>query len=795
MNTLATKPHFWLRILSSLLIATGIILAIGGGYLVVLGGSWYYLIAGIALVFSGSRIWHGKIDGVWIYLAILAGTFLWNFYEIGFRFWGSVPRLAAPMFIGFLLLLSIGLFPKHEGTPRQRRLGFQGGLALLAGFAIYIGAMVFPHGIVRNEIPVTAGQETEITLTREGQWREYGRTGEGIRYTPLDQITKDNVHKLEVVWTARHGQVPDLEKANADQNTPIFVDGTVYHCAYNNIVTAVDGTTGEIKWQFDPQAKAPIWMRCRSVAFVDPAELDPAGTAPAGTAPENCGPRIVVATVDGRLISVKAKDGTVCRSFGANGVVDLLEGMGAFPEGQYMPTTGATLAGDKIVIGGWVRDNQSTGEAPGVVRAFDAISGDLKWAWDLGNPEIDTLPAEGETYTRGTPNVWAPISYDEDLNMVYLPTGNPTPDYWGGTRSEADEKYGSSVVAVDLTTGKAVWHFQTVHHDLWDYDVPSQPALIDFPKEDGTTVPALVQTTKRGQIFVLDRRTGAPLTRVEELPVPPGDAKGERYSPTQPFSTGMPQIGTDESILDQHHTWGMTPVDHLICRIRTLKTRWDGFMTPPSEETYFQFPAQTGGMNWGSASFDQSRNILIVNDLRWINRTYIIPQESTGGKDLSGGSEGGPMHGTPYQIFVDYNLLPFSQTPCYEPPYGTMTAIDMATRKVKWEIPMGTTREIGPFGLKLSAPFNVGMPTLGGAMTTRSGLTFFAATQDFFLRAIDTETGEIVWKSPLPVGSQSAPISYVDGKGRQIVLVQAAGARRSKMRGDYLIAYALTKEN
>lgn len=376
--------------------------------------------------------------------------------------------------------------------------------------------------------------------------------------------------------------------------------------------------------------------------------------------------------------------------------------------------------------------------------------------------------------------------------MVYLPTGNPTPDYWGGQRRDFDDEYGSSVVALDLDTGDVVWSFQTVHHDLWDYDVPAQPSLIDFPMEDGTIVPAVVQITKRGQIFVLDRRDGTPLTEVTEQEVPQGNMQGEYYSPTQPFSTGMPQIGVDDSILDQQHTWGMTPLDHLYCRIRTLNTKWDGLMTPPSTDTYFEWPAQTGGMNWGGVSFDQSRNLLLINDMRWINRSYLIPEEETGGEDLSGGSEGGPMRGTPYQMFIGYNTLKYLGTPCYEPPYGTVTAIDLATRQVKWQIPMGTTQDIGPFGMATRLPFNTGMPTLGGLLTTRSGVSFFAATQDFYLRAIDTETGEVIWKDRLPAGSQSVPVTYVDETGRQIILVQAAGARHNpKVRGDYLIAYAL----
>ncbi|MFV0295150.1 MAG: membrane-bound PQQ-dependent dehydrogenase, glucose/quinate/shikimate family, partial [Hyphomicrobiaceae bacterium] len=308
----------------------------------------------------------------------------------------------------------------------------------------------------------------------------------------------------------------------------------------------------------------------------------------------------------------------------------------------------------------------------------------------------------------------------------------------------------------------------------------------------GSTVPAVVQITKRGQLFVLDRRTGEPLTKVEETSVPKGSAQGERYSPTQPFSTGMPQIGTDFSLVTEKRSWGMTPIDHLLCRIQTLQTKWDGPMTPPTTDVYFQVPAQTGGMNWGSASFDQSRNLLVLNNLIWINRSYLLPQSEASTKNISQ-NEGGPMKGTPYQIVVGYHLWDFAQTPCFEPPYGIVVAIDLATQKIKWQIPMGTTEEVGPFGLRTGLPINVGMPTLGGLLTTRPGVIFFAATQDFYLRAIDTDTGKVLWKSRLPVGSQSVPITYIDKTGRQIILVQAAGARHNPKRGDYLIAYALKK--
>lgn len=383
------KVHFLLRVIGIILMITGLLLFGGGAYLITLGGSWYYVLAGLGLGVAGWLVFKGRIDGVYLYLVVLTLTVLWNFYEVGLRFWGSVPRIAAPLVIGIVLLLCVRLFPAGEKRwTNERRYLFGGGFGLLAVFAVYFGAMFFPHGIVRNDIPTSPGTETARTLDMGGEWREYGRTGEGVRYSPLDQITPENVGDLEVVWTARHGQIPDALQANADQNTPLYIDGTVYHCAYNNVVTALDGATGEVRWQFNPQSSAPIWMRCRTMAYVDPAALGAENTAAAeaastpeaeaeagidpveeaiGTATQNdggmetadanamttnenvpdynqtavaneaCGPRIVMAAVDGRLMSIRASDGKLCTSFGNDGVVDLHEGMGAYPAGQYMP--------------------------------------------------------------------------------------------------------------------------------------------------------------------------------------------------------------------------------------------------------------------------------------------------------------------------------------------------------------------------------------------------------------------------------------------------------------------------
>src|SRR6185436_1101048 len=406
--------------------------------------------------------------------------------------------------------------------------------------------------------PVQA-QGAEPVAEGAADWRYYGRDPGGARYAPVDQINRDNVEKLKVAWTFHTGEKPN--RGSQDQNTPLQVGDTLYVCTPTNVVIALDADTGKEKWRHDPKVRPFFWNRCRGVGYWDaaapkivpvarapeaagaapapaakpaakpapkpapkpaaPAAADAATNAVAAPAAPACRRRIISSTINAQLFALDADTGRRCPGFGKDGVVDLTVGMGPFKRGFYFQTSMPTVVGDKIIIGGWVADNQELSEPSGVVRAFDVITGDLVWAWDLGDPSITKLPPPGQSYTRGTPNVWSTPAFDPALGLIYIPIGNATPDYWGSHRSKQSEIYASSVVALDASTGREVWRFQTTHHDLWDYDVPSQPMLIDFPMKGGAA-PALIQLTKRGQIFVLDRRTGKPLTRVVEAEVPSG---------------------------------------------------------------------------------------------------------------------------------------------------------------------------------------------------------------------------------------------------------------------------------
>ncbi|HRH21389.1 MAG TPA: PQQ-binding-like beta-propeller repeat protein, partial [Brevundimonas sp.] len=586
--------HIALKIFGGLLIIIGLPLAIGGAYLLTLGGSWYYLVAGLGLAVSGLYVFRGLMTGVWIYLAVLLLTLLWAVVEVGLAFWPLVPRLVAPLFLGGVALLLTPLFAPSARRPARTRAFTVAGAALMIGFVGYLALMMQPHGVISNVIPFVPGQVTATTTAAGNNWYSYGRTGEGTRYAPFNQINLENVSELEVAWTARTGFIADQSRHLQDQNTPLYVDGTLYQCASGSQVTALDGVTGTIRWQFDPQAAAnsPFWKRCRTLGYFDPGPQD------------SCGPRIVLTTVDGRMIALRASNGQMCETFGEAGTVDLSVGMGqmvpadppnagnivAPMPGFLVQTTGPFVAGDRIVLGAWVADNVSVGEPSGAVRAFDALTGRQVWAWDLGNPAITNLPPEGETYTLGTPNVWSAMAFDLDLNMIYLPLGNATPDYYGGQRREFDDAYNSSVVALNLDTGREVWHFNTVHHDIWDYDVPSQPNLAEIPDGAGGTIPVVIQTTKRGQVFVLDRRTGVPVRTVEERAVPRGDGtvQGEYYSATQPYSTGMASISADP--LSEQQMWGATPLDQMMCRILFRQYRYEGDFTAQSVHTSIVYP-------------------------------------------------------------------------------------------------------------------------------------------------------------------------------------------------------------
>lgn len=779
MNPAISSPPGWgLRIFGLLTGLAGLLLALPGVYLVTLGGSWYYSLAGAGLVLSGLGYFRGRPFGAVAFALVFAGTLFWALWEAGLDLWPLVPRLVAPM---VLAIPAAMLAPALVGG-RGRRAAAGVAVALAMGVVGFFWGMFTPQNVVRHDwtlaSPLGAAPET---LAAGADWPHYGRTSRGTRYAPFDRITPANVGQLEVAWRFDHGDPP--AGSGQDQNTPLHVDGLVYHCSPNNIVSAIDAETGALIWRFDPEARSPLWERCRGVTHYVPG-----ADAVAQTADPTCRTRIVLTTIDARLIQLDAGTGAVCESFGEAGVVDLTRNMGEVRPGFYYPTAAPTVIGDTIIVGGRVWDARALDEPSGVVRAFDGRTGALVWAWDMGNPDITAEPPEGETYTRGSPNVWSAPAFDTELGLVYLPTGNAQPDFFGSARPDSAHTFSSSIVAIDVATGKLRWSFQTVHRDIWDYDVPSQPILADLPDGEGGLIPALIQLTKRGQTFLLDRRDGTPLHEVEDRAVPVFGPEADFLSPTQPYPVGgLPPIGTE--LLSERRMWGATPLDQLYCRIAFHRNDYAGDFTPLTTRGTLIWPGFFGGMNWGSAAIDEGRGLMVVNDVRIAHRVALVPSEEATGE--AGAHSGlAPQEGAPYGAMRSNFMSPLG-VPCQEPPFGTLTAIDLVTRAIVWQIPIGTVEETGPLGIRTGLRMPVGMPAVGGPMATASGLVFFAGTQDYYLRAYDTVTGQELWRAPLPVGAQATPMSYVGPSGRQYVVVAVGGLTDAQGRGDHVIAFAL----
>ena len=778
-----------LVLLGLTIFVTGLSMLGGGLYLITLGGSWYFASAGLGLIVAGVLIALRRPAGAALYMLVFTATIAWSLWDAGLNFWPLFSRLVMLAALSLpVLLLAPAFRRKLHPVPWRLAYGFAGILAVALAATLYLALQPQPIQTADGAPAPVPGQATG---TVEGaDWRHWGRTPSGTRHAALDQITPGNVAGLEVAWTYRTGETPKGDH-HGHVVTPLYVSGLLYGCTQSSRLFALDAETGKEIWIFDPKAGESVFPRCRGVGYHETPAT--AATEPAGTpAMPACTRRIIATTVDARLVAVDALTGLACAGFGEDGIVNLRVGMGETRPEFYFPTAAPTVTRNLVIVGGLVWDNQELGEPSGVVRAFDARTGALVWAWDLGNPAITGLPPEGTSYTPGTPNVWSTPAFDEALGLVYLPTGNATPDFWGAHRTEADERYSSSVVALDIATGRERWRFQTVRHDLWDYDVPSQPALYDVPDGKGGTIPALIQTTKRGQIFMLDRRDGKPIAEVVDRPVPQGGVADERLAATQPYSVGMPALGTER--FSEPRMWGLTPLDQLACRIRFRKLRYEGEFTPPSEQWTIQYPGWLGGTNWGSSSIAENLGYLIVNDSRVAIVHRLVPRAEYDAMATARGGHGGgdPQRGTPWG-FQQYRFLSPLGIPCQEPPYGTINAIDLATRQIVWSMPLGTAEETGPWGIATRLPIPIGMPTRGGPITTSSGLIFMAASQDYYLRALHVRTGRELWRRRLPVGAETTPMTYVSPSGRQFVVISAGGNSSTMAKGDYVMAFALPR--
>jgi quinoprotein glucose dehydrogenase len=770
------------RCYAVVLVLIGGALLIGGVTLAWNGGSLYYLIAGIMIAASAVLLWTRDARSAWLYAAMLAGTLGWAVWEVGFDGWGLVARLAA------LVVLGVPFLVRFRGWSV---------FAAAVAASLFIGAGL--HALAakpvdplwqRGKLAVAPGQLAQPLLeTSRGDWLHYGNDQGGTRFSPLTQITPANVEQLEVAWEADVGPAAPGPR-NALQVTPINVGDALYLCNGHNVVFALDAETGRERWRFDMTRETPPSGKpCRGVSYY---------RVPNATG--LCAERILAISQTPEMFALDAPTGRPCPSFAVDGRVSLLDGLGEVPTGYYYVASAPQIVRGKAVLGGAVMDGQYWGEPSGVIRAYDVVTGQLAWAFDVGRPENRGAPASGETYTAATPNSWAPISADETLGLVYLPTGNSTPDYYGAQRRPFDEDITSSVLALDAETGELRWRFQTLHHDIWDYDVPSQPTLIDLPTPDGVRR-ALIQPTKRGEIFVLDRETGEPIKEVAEVPVPQGGlVPGERLSPTQPFSVEMPSFRAP--LLRESDTWGMTPLDQLICRITFRKSRYEGTLTPVTLErpTIFD-PAFSGGSNWGSVSVDVDRGILIVNWMRMYGRVEMITRAEANARGFrlfdatkAQGSNTHPMENTAYAAVPGGFFSPLG-LPCSAPPWGLLTAVDLTSGQVIWSKPLGNGRDSGPRGLRSHLPITMGVPLGGGSVTTRGGLVFIGATVDSMFRAFNTATGEQLWEASLPGAGIATPMTYQSSvSGRQFVAIAAGGRVSLNTRlSTKVVAYALPR--
>ena len=621
-------------------------------------------------------------------------------------------------------------------------------------------------------------------------WTHYGGSQHGLQYSSLSQITPENVSELKVAWLFRTGELGQGHREPfAFQANPILVEGRLYLPTGSAIVFALDPASGEELWRFDAEIDRSL----------DHAEIANRGVTSwideTATEDAACRHRIFFGTLDARLIALDGENGRPCADFGEDGQLFLERDVGAdIDEGiNYTVTSPPVVVNDILIVGSAIGDNRSVETELGIVRGIDVRSGAERWRWDPiprgpDDPAYKSWNAD-EAAITGSANAWAPLAADSELGLVYVPTGSASPDFYGGER-EGDNLYANSLVALHAETGELAWYRQLIHHDVWDYDLASQPTLVELHHE-GAVVPAVLQGTKTGMIFTFDRRTGDPVFDIEERPVPHGGVAGEHLSPTQPFPVAPPPLARHD-VIDQEDAWGMLYFDKRACRKKIATLRSEGIFTPPSLEGTIVFPGYAGGINWGGLAFDPKRQTAVVFSMDLPMEVALIPRDDLRKVYESGDFEGqefARQTGTPYGMRRDALLSPLD-VPCIAPPWGTVSAVDMRTGKIDWQIPLGTIQDVAP---AIVPNFEYGVPGIGGPMITSSGLIFIGAAIDNYLRAFDIETGQKLWEGRLPAGGQATPMSYsLEETGKQYVVIAAGGhGRIGSTTGDYVIAYSL----
>lgn len=791
------KNNLLLLIVAAGLIVMSAMLIAGGGWLVSLGGSWYYLLSGIGILLTAILLLKRKSSALILFSIILFFTTCWALWEVGLSWWQLVPRLWVWFVAGLVLLL-----PWIRNSLTKSR---QSTICLLTSVVITtvvgVASLFTSPGVINGKIDNLELVQVNPNQVAGDEWIAYGGTNSGLHYSTLNQITPENIHQLKEVWRIQTGDMPTsndpVELTN--ENTPLKVNDTLYTCTAHGWVIALEPETGKTLWKYNPAIsnegagtfKGWAHMTCRGLSYYDSErylQQAPDSSVAQKVSSSACPRRLYLPTADARLIALNADTGELCDSFGENGQVDLRQGIGPFTPGGYYSTSPALVTQNLVIVGGHVTDDESTNEPSGVVRAFDIYDGHLVWNWDSGNPEATTPLPAGEHYTRNSPNVWSITSADESLGLVYLPLGNQTPDQYGPDRSAATEKYAAGIVALDIATGKVAWNYQLTHHDLWDMDVPAQPILVDLKTSKGIE-PAVIQPTKQGSLYVLNRKTGEPIVPIDEVAAPQGAVQGDWTAKTQPRS----QLNLLPPPLTEQDMWGATPFDQLSCRIQFKSLRYEGQYTPPSLQGSLIYPGNVGVMNWGGVAVDPARQIIFASPNYMAFVSKLIPQSDVA-KDAAQASEGAglqPNHGAPYAVEL-HPFLSMVGFPCQTPSWGDVAGINLSNYKVTWKHPNGTSRDNTPV---IPLPFQVGVPAMGGPMTTASGVAFLSGTLDQYLRGYDVTTGNEIWSARLPAGGQATPMTFMGKDGRQyiVLVVGGHGSFGTKM-GDYIIAYALPNE-
>ena len=835
-------------------------LLLGGAYLLSLGGSPYYLFAGVIMLTTAFLLFKKHWSAYGLYALFIVATIVWALWESGFYWWALAPRVGFPLIFGVLMLLpwvsnkmrgyktqvsTSASTPATTDTTKKSPLYYWGLLA-----SVGVGALLSFGSLANNatdklgELNLTAADDgdqnatstdTAVNLgdplsngkqTPDGEWSAYGRTDYGQRYSPLTQINTDNVKDLELAWQIQTGDVkgPNDVGETTYQATPLKIGNALYLCTPHNWVMALDADSGETLWKFDPKVEENLQRQhqtCRGVSYY--AGQAVSDTTPALTndetsnnsditdesattsnvmvekiagntfenASKQCDAKIFIPTSDAKLYALDPNTGQRCQDFGDDGALDLMHNMPFNQAGYYYSTSPPVVTGDTIIVAGAVNDNYDVNSPSGVIRAYDVNTGELLWNWDSGDPE-NTAPFDvndpTQTYKTSSPNSWSVATTDEALGLAYFPMGNRTPDQLGSYRNAAEEKYATSVVALDIKTGEARWVQQFVHHDLWDMDTPAQPTLLDLDTADGVQ-PALVVPTKQGDVYVLNRATGEPIVPIKEREAPQGYlVAGEHAVPTQPYSG----LSFEPEQLTEKDMWGASLIDQMMCRIEFNQLNYDGRYTPPSTNGSLVYPGNFGTFNWGGIAVDPENGVMFGMPTYLAFTSKLIPRDTLGDAETNKGEQGvNGNEGADYAVELGPFLSPLG-VPCQQPPWGTIAGADLATGDIAYQRKNGTVQDLSPIPIKLE----LGVPGIGGPIITKGGVAFLSAATENNFRAYDLKNGDVLWNVRIPAGGQATPMTYLNSKGEQMVVLVAGGhGSVGTTIGDYVLAYKLGEQS